>query len=62
MKRGATLLGDLALVAVAVALMLTCAAMIFIGPSSALAFSLITVGIALTVIARVDKRRRHPGI
>ena len=59
MKVGTTPLAYLALVAVAVALLLTGAVMLFTGPSSAIAFSLIAVGAALTVIAQVDKQRRR---
>ena len=60
MKR-TTPLADWLYAAVAVALMLTGAVMLFAGPSSPIAFSLIAVGAALTVVVQVTKRRRHLG-
>jgi len=60
MKR-TTPLADWLYVTVAVAFLLTGAVMLFTGPSSALAFSLIALGAALTAIAQANKRRRHPG-
>jgi hypothetical protein len=60
MKR-TTPLGDWLYVVVAVVLLLTGAVMLFTGPSSALGFSLIAVGAALTAIVQTNKRRRHLG-
>jgi len=53
--------GDWLYVVVAVVLLLAGAVMLFTGPSSALAFSLIAVGAALTAIVQTNKRRRHLG-
>jgi hypothetical protein len=56
-----TSLADWFLAAVAAALMLIGALLLFTGPSSAIGFSLIAVGAGLTIMVRVDKRRRHLG-
>jgi len=60
MKR-TTPLADWLYVVVAVTLLITGAVMLFTGPGSALAFSLIAVGAALTAVVQTNKRRRHLG-
>jgi sulfite exporter TauE/SafE len=60
MKRTTPLAGWLYMV-VAVVLVLSGVVMLFTGPSSALAFSLVAVGAALTAIVQTNKRRRHQG-
>jgi hypothetical protein len=57
--KGTTPLADWLSAAVAVALMLIGAVLLFTGPSAAIGFSLIAVGAALTVMVQVNKRRRH---
>lgn len=51
---------DNAVLVVAVAFMLGGAVMIFTDTSPGIAFPLIAIGIALTVIVRAAKHRRHP--
>ena len=53
---------DLALDAIAVALMVAGGVMLFVGSSPGLWIAVIAVGIALTAIAQADKRKRQRSI
>jgi hypothetical protein len=50
---------DLILVVVAVALMLGGAVMLFTNISEGIAFPLIAIGIAISIVVRADKLRQH---
>ena len=49
------------LLVVAVLLMLAGLVLLFVGPSTGVAIPLITVGVALTVIVKIDQRRANVG-
>ena len=49
------------LLVVAVMLMLAGLVLLFVGPSTSVAIPLITVGVALTVIVKIDQRRANVG-
>lgn len=59
MKNAHTMTTEMAVALIAVVLMLAGAVMLIADVTPGLAFAIITVGIAITVILQRDKRRRH---
>lgn len=49
------------LLVVAVMLMLAGLVLLFVGPSTGVAIPLITVGVALTAVVKIDQYRAHAG-